>query len=134
MLPHGRELQELLSPHRVQDFLKTHWGRKPLYIPGPANKFDDLQFDLLALESVLGDVDRRDRLDLRFVGADDKVAQTPGDLEHYSVRDGELTVCADWINDRFDSLASYCAGIKTGPAPSPTERADRSGCARRVSR
>ena len=113
MWPNGRELQELLSPHRTQDFLAQYWGRKPLYIPGPAKKFDSLKFDLRALESVIRDPEPRDRLRVRFVGADDKGKQKPTDLEHYSIRDGKLTVCANWINDRFDSLASYCAGIKT---------------------
>jgi ribosomal protein L16 Arg81 hydroxylase len=111
--PSGRELQNLLSPLRVREFLAQYWGRKPLYIPGTRRKFADLKFDLVALENVIRDAEPRDRLQVRFVGADDKEKQRPTDLEHYSIRDGNLTVCANWINDRFDSLMSYCAGIKT---------------------
>lgn len=114
MWPNGREVQDLLSPHRAQDFLAQYWGGKPLYIPGTAKKFADLKFDMLALEGAIRDLEPRDRLRVRFVGADDKVKQKPADLDHYSIRDGNLTVCADWINDRFESLASYCAGIKSG--------------------
>src|SRR5262245_45407960 len=112
--PNGRELQELLAPHRVQEFLTQYWERKPLYISGSAKKFDHLEFDLAALENVIRDPDPRDRLRVRFIGADNKVKQKPINLQQYSMRDGDLTICADWINDRFDRLASFCAGIKTG--------------------
>ena len=88
-------------------------GENPCTSQDQRKKFDSLKFDLRGLESVIRDLEPRDRLRVRFVGADDKEKQKPTDLEHYSIRDGKLTVCANWINDRFDSLASYCAGIKT---------------------
>ena len=112
--PHAREVQKLLSPNRASDFLAQYWGRQPLYIPGSPDKFADLKFDLPALEAVIRDLESGDRLQVRFIGADDKVKPRPKDIGNYSIRDGELTVCADWINDRFESLALYCAGIKTG--------------------
>jgi hypothetical protein len=51
---------------------------------------------------------------VRFVGADNKVHDAPADLDHYSIRAGNYTICADWINDRLDTLAAYCASIKAG--------------------
>ena len=110
--PNGRVLQELLLPHGPHEFLAQYWGRKPLYIPGPANKFAELKFDMRALERIIREPGRRDRFTVRFVGSDDRAKEPPQNLRRYSIRDGDLTVCADWINDRFDSLASYCAGIK----------------------
>lgn len=110
--PKGRELQELLSPRRPREFVAQYWGRKPLYIPGSAKKFAELKFDMRALERVIREPERRDRFSVRFVGADNKAKESPLSLKRYSIRDGDLTVCADWINDRFDTLASYCAGIK----------------------
>jgi ribosomal protein L16 Arg81 hydroxylase len=114
MWPNGRELQDLLSPHEAQDFLARFWGKRPLYIPGSAKKFEHLKFNLAALEGIIREVEPHDRLRVRFVGADNKVKPTPVDLGRYSIRRGKLTVCADWINDRVDTLASYCAGIKAG--------------------
>jgi ribosomal protein L16 Arg81 hydroxylase len=114
MWPTGRELRDLLSPHDAEDFLTHFWGKRPLYIPGSAKKFGQLKFNLAVLEGAIRDLETRDRLRVRFVGADNKVKARPRDLGRYSVRHGDLTVCADWINDRVDTLASYCAGIKTG--------------------
>lgn len=65
-----------------------------------------------ALEQTIREPDRRDRFSVRFVGADKKAKPKPINFERYSIRDGNLTVCADWINERIESLASYCAGIK----------------------
>jgi ribosomal protein L16 Arg81 hydroxylase len=113
MRPSGRELRELLAPHPIGPFLAEHWGQKPLYIPGSPKKFDRLKFDLRALERAIRDEDhRRDRFHVRWVGADNRAKPKPADLARYSIRDGDLTVCADWINDRFDRLAAFCAGIK----------------------
>lgn len=114
MWPTGRELKDLLAPMQARDFLARYWGRKPLYIPGSPNKFEHLQFDLRTLERAIRDQDPRDRMRVRFVGADNKVHQQPSDLARFSLRDGGFTVCADWINDRFDRLASFCTGIKAG--------------------
>jgi ribosomal protein L16 Arg81 hydroxylase len=111
--PNGHELRELLSPHLPEEFLAQYWGQQPLYIPGPTNKFTKLKFDMSALEQVIRETDRRDRFRMRFVGGDNKAKPKPINFERYSIRDGKLTVCADWINERFESLASYCAGIKT---------------------
>jgi ribosomal protein L16 Arg81 hydroxylase len=112
MWPTGRELEDLLSPVQAAEFLAHYWGRKPLYIRGTAGKLAHLELDLEALESAIRDQDPRDRMRVRFVGADNKVHPTPSDLARFSIRKGEWTVCADWINDRFTHLASFCAGIK----------------------
>lgn len=114
MSPNGRELLEILAPHRVQDFLTEYWGRRPLYIPGPTKKFGHFGFDLRAIESVIRAGKPSGRLQVRFVGPDNALKQSPKPLRHYSVRDGDLTVCVDWISDRVEALASYCAGIKAG--------------------
>jgi ribosomal protein L16 Arg81 hydroxylase len=113
MWPTGRELQDLLSPIQVRHFLAQYWGRKPLCIRGSSSKFDHLKFDLRTLESAIRNQEPRDRMRVRFVGADNKVQAPPSDLLRFSIRDGEFTVCADWINDRFDRLGSFCAGIKS---------------------
>jgi len=112
MWPTGRELPDLLSPVPTREFLAQYWGQKPLYIGGSPSKFHHLGLDLHALESAIRDQDPRDRMRVRFVGADNKVQPPPSDLARFSIRDGEFTVCADWINDRFERLASFCAGIK----------------------
>jgi Cupin superfamily protein len=114
MVPNGRELAELLSPHSVQQFLTEYWGRKPLYISGPTKKFSQFGFDLRVLERVIRARAPSGRLQVRFVGPDNALKQSPKPLGRYSVRDGDLTVCADWISDCFEVLASYCAGIKAG--------------------
>jgi len=114
MWPTGHELRELLSPYEVQDFLRDHWDGSPLYIPGPATKFAPLSFDLSTLEGVIRRRDRSGRLQVRFVGSDNAVKPAPDPLEDYSVRDGQVTACADWISDRFERLAAFCVGIKTG--------------------
>lgn len=112
MWPTGRELPDLLSPIPVREFLAQYWGRQPLYIGGAPGKFDHLGLDLPALERAIREQDGRDRMRVRFVGADNKVQAPPSDLAHLSIRSGAFTVCADWINDRFARLASFCAGIK----------------------
>jgi ribosomal protein L16 Arg81 hydroxylase len=112
--PDGRDLPDLLSPVSTRRFLTRYWGRRPFFIRGAPNKFAHLQFDLAALESAIRDNDPRDRMRVRFVGAGGKVEAGPGDLARFSIREGEWTVCADWINDRFERLASFCAGIKAG--------------------
>jgi ribosomal protein L16 Arg81 hydroxylase len=111
--PNGHELQELLSPYQPKEFLAQYWGKQPLYIPGPTSKFSSLKFDMSALEQTIREPERHDRFSVRFVGADNKAKPKPNNFERYSIRDGNLTVCADWINERIESLASYCAGIKT---------------------
>ena len=103
-VPNGRSRRSC-SRHIDTRFLGTILGAKTLCIPGP-RKIRQFEVDLRPLESVIRDPEPRDRLRMRFVGADDKEKQKPTDLEHYSIRDGKLTVCANWINDRFDSFAS----------------------------
>jgi len=114
MVPNGRELAELIAPYRAEEFLLDHWNGKPLYIPGPENKFDHLGIQLQVLEDVIRAGRTSDRLQVRFVGPDNKLKESPESLDYYHVRNGNLTVCADWISDRFEVLASYCAGIKAG--------------------
>ncbi len=72
-----------------------------------------MQFNLTALEKAVRTGQTTGHLGVRFVGGDDELKPSPLGLETYSIRDGDLTVCVDWINDGFEPLASYCAGIKT---------------------
>ena len=112
--PSGHELEELLAPHSVERFLTEHWERAPLYIRGDPAKFRGLGFDADAFARLVGEPECDDRMRVRFVGADDRVRARPADVTHRSLAQGDLTVCADWINDRVESLSSYCAAIKTG--------------------
>jgi ribosomal protein L16 Arg81 hydroxylase len=110
--PSASELTDLLAPFDIDAFIGEYWGQQPLHIPGRPSKFDSLHFDLEALEGVIRAPAGQDRARVRFVGRDDKVHEAPDDLSSFSVRDGDLTVCADAIDGRFDELAAYCASIK----------------------
>src|SRR6185295_6021579 len=98
MPPDGGELGRLLAPVGPRRFLAHYWGRRPLYIPGTADKFAERGFDLPALLKAF--VDRNNRL-------------TPGPLrpEEYRLTDG-ITLQAFRICDRLERLASFCAGVK----------------------
>lgn len=113
MLPNGRELTELIAPHGLRDFLNDHWHGKPLYIAGPPKKFSHLGIDLRAVESTIREGRSSDRVQVRYVGPDNKLKNAPENLERYSIQDGDLTVCVDWISDRYEALGAYCAGVKS---------------------
>jgi ribosomal protein L16 Arg81 hydroxylase len=113
MAPDGGELGRLLAPITPRDFLSRHWGRRAVYIPGTADKFAELGFDLPTLTKA---VDRRTPegyLEVRFIDRDGRVIAGPAHPEQYRPEDG-LTLQAFRICDRLERLAAFCAGIKIG--------------------
>ena len=111
MPPDGGELRRLLAPVTPREFLRRYWGRKPLYIPGTADKFAELAFDLPALTNAVAHRVPEGYLDVRFVGADGRLTNGPSRPEAYLPSDGS-TLQAFRICDRLERLASFCAGIK----------------------
>ena len=113
MGPDSGELRRLLAPVTPREFLKRYWGRKPLYIPGKPDKFAELAFDLPALTKAVDHRVPQGYLEVRFVGADNRLTKGPIRPEDYRPSDG-ITLQAFRICDRLDRLASFCAGIKIG--------------------
>jgi len=113
MPPDGGELGRLLAPVTPRRFLSRYWGRRPLYIPGTADKFAELGFDLPALLKAADHRVPQGYLQVRFVDRNNRL--TPGPLrpEDYRPTDG-ITLQAFRICDRLPPLASFCAGIKLG--------------------
>src|SRR5687767_4050385 len=114
MVPTGRELSELLSPHPVPQFVSEYWAREPLYIRGTAAKFSHFGLDLDAFERLIRARTPSGRLQVRFVGPDSRLQPPPRPLSRYSVRDRDLTVGVDWISDAVEALVCFCAGLKAG--------------------
>jgi len=113
MAPDGGELGRLLAPITPRDFLTRYWGRRAVYIPGAADKFAELGFDLPTLTKA---VDRRTpegHLEVRFFGRDGQLTAGPTHPEQYRPDEG-LTLQAFRICDRLERLAQFCAGIKIG--------------------
>jgi ribosomal protein L16 Arg81 hydroxylase len=100
-------VQKLLAPHRVESFLTAYWDKKPLYIPGNAEKFQHFKLTLPVLETLIRDTRTRDRMRVRFVGADNKVHDAPADLDHYSIRAGNYSIRSPPIA-RVSRRASLC--------------------------
>jgi ribosomal protein L16 Arg81 hydroxylase len=113
MPPDGGELGRLLAPVNPREFLTRYWGRRPLYIPGTADKFAELAFDLPALTKAVDHRVPHGYLEVRFVGRDDRLTAGPDHPEDYRPADG-ITLQAFRICDRLERLASFCAGIKSG--------------------
>ncbi len=113
MPPDGGELRRLLAPVTPREFLSRYWGRRALYIPGAADKFAELAFDLPALTKAVDHRVPQGYLEVRFVGRDDRLTAGPIRPEDYRPADG-ITLQAFRICDRLERLASFCAGIKSG--------------------
>ena len=113
MPPDGGELGRLLAPIKPREFLTRYWGRLALYIPGAADKFAELGFDLPALTKVVDHRVPQGYLEVRFVDRNDRVTAGPNHPEDYRPADG-ITLQAFRICDRLERLASFCAGIKSG--------------------
>jgi len=113
MPPDSGELRRLLAPVTPREFLTRYWGRKPLFIPGTADKFADLAFDLPTLTKAVDHRVPQGYLEVRFVDADNRLTQGPSRPEAYRPSDG-ITLQAFRVCDRLDRLASFCAGIKIG--------------------
>jgi len=113
MPPDGGELGRLLAPIKPREFLTRYWGRRALYIPGTADKFAELAFDLPALTKAVDHRVPQGYLEVRFVGCDDRLTAGPSHPEDYRPADG-TTLQAFRICDRLERLASFCAGIKSG--------------------
>ena len=113
MPPDGGELGRLLAPVTPREFLTRYWGRRALYIPGTADRFAELAFDLPSLTKAVDHRVPQGYLEVRFVGRDDGLTAGPNHPENYRPADG-ITLQAFRICDRIERLASFCAGIKSG--------------------
>jgi ribosomal protein L16 Arg81 hydroxylase len=113
MPPDGGELGRLLAPVSPRRFLTRYWGRRPLFIPGAADKFEALGFDLPALLKAVDHRVPQGYLEVRFVDRDNRLTAGPLRPEDYRPTDG-ITLQAFRICDRLEPLASFCAGIKIG--------------------
>ena len=111
MPPDGGELGRLLAPVRPRRFLTHYWGRRPLYVPGTADKFAELGFDLPALLKAVDHRVPQGYLEVRFVDRNNRLTAGPLRPEEYRPADG-ITLQAFRICDRLERLASFCAGIK----------------------
>lgn len=118
MHPTGCELQRLLAPLAVEEFLASHWDRKPVYMPGDPDRFRQLGVDTAVVEGILRAPPENDRLSIRYVGPDEKgrgdtkLRDALKDPKAYSLRAATVTVCVDWISDRLESLSSFCTGVR----------------------
>jgi ribosomal protein L16 Arg81 hydroxylase len=113
MPPDGGELGRLLAPVSPRRFLTRYWGRRPLYIPGTADKFAELGFDLSALLKAVELRVPPGYLEVRFVDRHGRLTPGPIRPDDYRPADG-ITLQAFRICDRLERLASFCAGIKIG--------------------
>lgn len=113
MRPDGGELSRLLAPVTPREFVSRYWGRKPLYIPGTADRFAELAFDLPTLTRAIDHRVPPGYLEVRFIDAAGRLTKGPSRPEAYRPADG-ITLQAFRICDRLERLASFCAGIKIG--------------------
>jgi ribosomal protein L16 Arg81 hydroxylase len=112
MPPDGGELRRLLAPVTPQAFLTRYWGRRPLYIPGTADKLAEVAFDLPTLTKAVDDRIPQGYLEVRFVDRNGRLIAGPNRPEDY--RPAGVTLQAFRLCDRLERLAAFCAGIKIG--------------------
>lgn len=115
VVPTGKELENLLSPVSISDFLENYADRKALLIKGKSEKFAQLKFDKEAFFSScnrFGNVSDRLKVALRMEEGEHENYEAIFPFQARNLFENGMTICCAGISDANETLAAFSEGVR----------------------